>query len=215
MDLDQTVHWWEHQDIKYRPEVLARQQKDSQNRQSLGDSLKRVRGAHPDGNGPYPSQLDVACQLIAGAVAQGDTYPVVFDRWYRCQPVGHQMANQGLISVGTVEPDNGVSLKGHWVSLQDGYQPLPEQAVAPVRFRYRHRQTMEHSGAAASTRPVDQWGRVRRVASHKKEDRSDEPRFYVGHYGPWELSSRLGRRQWRWPIEPSYQDTKGPLGFAA
>lgn len=29
------------------------------------------------------------------------------------------------------------------------------------------------------------------------------------------MSYLLGRRQLRWPIEPSYEDTKGPLGFDA
>lgn len=74
---------------------------------------------------------------------------------------------------------------------------------------------MEKYWAAAETRQVGQLGRVRLVASHQKEDRSDEPRFYVCNHLPWELSYLLGRRQLRWPVETSYEDTKGPLGFDA
>ena len=88
-------------------------------------------------------------------------------------------------------------------------------AVIEARFRYRQRETMERYWAAAETRQVDQLGRVRLVASHKKEDRSDQARFYVCNHLRWELSYLLGRRQLRWPVEPSYEDTKGPLGFDA
>lgn len=182
MDIEQTVHWLEHHDIKYRPDVLARKKKESQKRKYLGDILKRVRSAHPDWEVPYPSKLDLACQLIDEAVAQGYTYPVVFDSWYTCQQVCHHIAQKGMIYVGTVEPDSGVYLKGHWVSLQEWHRQLPEKAFEPVRFRYRQRETMERYWAAASTRQVDQLGRVRWVASHKTEDRSDEPRFYVCNY---------------------------------
>ena len=215
MDIEPTVRWLEEHGIKYRAEVLARKKKESQKRKYLGDILKRVRAAHPDWPVPYPSKLDLACQLIDWAVAQGYHYPVVMDSWYTCKQVCHHIANKDMIYVGTVEPDDGVYLKGKWVSIKDWHEQLPEKAFAPVRFRYRQRETMEHYWAAAETRPVGQLGRVRLVASHKKEDRSDEPRFYVCNYLQWELSYLLGRRQLRWPIEPSYEDTKGPLGFDA
>jgi hypothetical protein len=215
MDIEQTVHWLEHHDIKYRPDVLARKKKESQKRKYLGDILKRVRSAHPDWEVPYPSKLDLACQLIDWAVAKGYTYPVVFDSWYTCKQVWHHIAQKGMIDVGTVEPDDGVYLKGQWVSLKQWHKQLPERAFQPVRFRYRTRQRLEHSQAAAETRQVDQLGRVRLVASPQEKDRSDEPRLYVCNYLQWELRYRLRRRPWRWPIEPSYEDTKGPWGFDA
>lgn len=215
MEIEPTVHWLDEHGIKYRAEVLARKKKESQKRRYLGDILKRVRQAHPDWEVPYPSKLDLACELIDWAVAKGYSYPVIMDSWYTCQQVCHHIANKNMISVGTLQPDDGVYLKGHWVSIQEWYQQLPDQAFEPVRFRYRQRDRMERYWAAAQTRQVDQLGRVRLVASHKKEDRSDEPRFYVCNYLRWELSYLLGRRQLRWPIEPSYEDTKGPLGFDA
>ena len=215
MDIDRSVRWLEEQGIKYRAEVLARKKKDSQKRQYLGAILKRVRCAHPDWPVPYPSKLDLACELIDWAVAQGYNYPVVMDSWYTCKQVCHHIANQGMIYVGTVEPDDGVYLKGQWVSIKEWHQQLPDKAFAPVRFRYRQRETMEHYWAAAETRQVGQLGRVRLVASHKEKDRSDEPRFYVCNYLQWELSYLLGRRRLRWPVETSYEDTKGPLGFDA
>lgn len=215
MDIDQTVKWMEQHGVKHRPEVLARKQKDSQKRQYLGDILKRVRRAQPDWDVPYPSKLDLACELIDWAVAEGYNYPVVFDSWYTCRQVCQHIASKNMIYVGTVEPHDGVYWHGKWGPIQDWYQQLPDRAFAPVRFRYRQRETMEHYWAAAETRQVGQLGRVRLVASHKKEDRSDEPRFYVCNHLRWELSYLLGRRQLRWPVEPSYEDTKGPLGFDA
>lgn len=215
MDIELTVRWLDEHQIKYRPEVLARKKKDSQKRKYLGDILKRVRAAHPDGEVPYPSQLDLACELMDWAVAQGYNSPVIFASWYTCKQVCQPIAGKGMIYVGTVEPDDGVYQKGKWVSLKDWQQQLPDKAFQPVRFRYRQRETMEHYWAAAATGQVDQLGRVRWVASHKKEDRSDAPRFYVCNYLGWELSYRLGRRPLRWPIESSYEDTKGPLGFDA
>jgi hypothetical protein len=215
MDIEQTVGWLEEHAVPYRPAVLARKKKDSQKRQYLGAILKRVRQHHPDWPVPYPSKLDLACELIDWAVAKGYNYPVIFDSWYTCKQVCHHIAKKNMIYVGTVQPDDGVYLKGQWVSIQAWYKQWPAKAFAPVRFRYRQRETMERYWAAAETRQVDQLGRVRLVASHKQEDRADEARFYVGNHRRWELSYLLGRRQLRWPVEPSYEDTKGPLGVDA
>jgi hypothetical protein len=215
MDVEQTVHWIEEHGIPYRPEVLARKQKQSQQRKYLGDILKRVRRDHPDWQVPYPSKLDLACDLIDWAVERGYRYPVVIDSWYTCRQVCEHIAGQDLIYVGTVEPDEGVYLQGKWVSIQQWYEGLSGRDFDPVRFRYRHQETMTQSWAAAQTRQVGQLGRVRLVASHQQKDRSDEPRFYVCNYLQWELSYLLGRRRLRWPVETSYEDTKGPLGFDA
>jgi len=215
MHVEQTVQWLRAHEITYRPEVLARKQKESQQRKYLGNILKRVRRAHPDWGVPYPSKLDLACDLIDWAVARGYSSPVVIDSWYTCRQVCEHIAGKQMIYVGTAEPDNGIYLKGKWVSLKDWHQQLPDRAFQPVRFRYRQRETMEQYWAAAETQQVDQLGRVRLVASHKEKDRSDTPRFYVCNYLQWELSYLLGRRQLRWPVETSYEDTKGPLGFDA
>ena len=104
---------------------------------------------------------------------------MVIDSWYTCRQVCEHIAGKQMIYVGTAEPDNGISLKGKWVSLKDWHQQLPDRAVQPGRFRYRQRETMEQYWAAAATQQVDQLGRVRLVASHKEKDRSDAPRFYV------------------------------------
>lgn len=215
MDVARTVAWLDEHAIKYRPEVLDRKKKESQKRKYLGDILKRVRRDHPNWQVPFPSKLDLACELIDWAVAHGYSYPVVMDSWYTCRQVCAHIAGENMIYVGTLQPDAGVYLKGKWVSLKDWHSQLPNKAFAPVRFRYRQRETMTKYWAAASTHQVDQLGRVRLVASHTEEDRSDEPRFYVCNYLHWESSYLLGRRQLRWPVETSYEDTKGPLGFDA
>ncbi|MBI3300688.1 MAG: transposase, partial [Deltaproteobacteria bacterium] len=112
MDIDQSVRWLDEQGIKDRAEVLAGKKKESQKRHYLGAILKRVRCAHPDWSVPYASKLDLACQLIDWAVAQGYHYPVVIDSWYTCKQLCDPSANPGLIYVGTVEPDDGVYLRG-------------------------------------------------------------------------------------------------------
>jgi hypothetical protein len=215
MDVEQTVEWMKEREIKYRPEVLARKKKESQKRKYLGDILKRVRREHPDWDVPFPSKQDLACELIDEAVEQGFRYPVVMDSWFTCRQVCEHIAGQNLIYVGTVQPDDGIYLQGQWVSIKDWHKQLPERAFEPVHFRYRQRETMEKYWATAQTQPVGQLGRVRLVASHQEQDRSDEPRFYVCNYLQWELSYLLGRRCLRWPVETSYEDTKGPLGFDA
>jgi hypothetical protein len=213
MDIEQTVEWIKEHEIKYRPEVLERKKKESQKRKYLGDILKRVRRDHPDWEIPFPNKLDLACELIDWAVDKGYCYPVVIDSWYTCRQVCEHITSKNMIYVGTVQPDDGVYFKGKWISLKDWHAQLPNKAFEPVRFRYRQRETMTKYWAAAQTQQVDQLGRVRLVASHQKEDRSDDPRFYVCNYLQWELSYLLGRRNLRWPVETSYEDTKGPLGF--
>lgn len=80
MNVEKTVEWLKEHGIKYRPEVLERKKKASQQRHYLGEILKRVRLAHPDWQVPYPSKLDLACDLIDWAVEKGYGYPVVMDR---------------------------------------------------------------------------------------------------------------------------------------
>jgi len=155
----------------------------------------------------------LACDLIDWAIEHGFHHPVVLDSWYTCRQLCEHIAARGLLYVGTVQPDDGVYRGGRWQSIESWYKQLPEEAFQPVRFRYRGQ--TEKYWAAAETRQVDQLGKVRLVASHKEEDRSDEPRFYVSNYLQWELSYVLRLRRMRWPIETSYEDTKGPLGFDA
>jgi hypothetical protein len=215
MDIEKTLQWLNQHEISYPAAVLERKKKDSQKRQYLGAILKRVKKDHPDWKTPYPSKLDLACELIDWAVTRGYRHPVVMDSWFTCRQVCDHIASKDMLYVGTVESDNGVYRAGKWESIGDWYQQLPDNAFEPVRFRYRDRNPMERYWAAAETRQVDQLGRVRLVASHQTEDRSDPPRFYVSNYLQWELSYLLGRRRLRWPIETSYEDTKGPLGFDA
>lgn len=215
MDVSETLQWLDEHEIKYQPQVLERKKKESKKRKYLGDILKRVRRDHPDWAVPFPSKLDLACELIDWAVRQGYNYPVVFDSWYTCRQVCEHIAAKNMIYVGTVQPDDGVYIRGKWISIKDWHAQLPNKAFEPVRFRYRQRETMEKYWAAAQTQEVGQLGRVRLVASHKEEDLSDEPQFYVCNYLQWELSYLLGRRQLRWPVETCYENTKGPLGFDA
>jgi len=215
MDIEQTLSWINQRGIKYRPEVLDRKKKQSQKRKYLATVLKRAGQDHPDWDVPFPSKLDLACELIDWAVEQGYRYPVVIDSFYTCRQVCQHIAANKMIYVGTVGLDDGVYVKGKWISIKDWHAQLPKEAFQAVRFRYRQREKMEKYWAAASTQQVGQLGRVRLVASHKQEDLSDEPRFYVCNYLQWELSYLLGRRALRWPVETSYEDTKGPLGFAA
>jgi hypothetical protein len=177
MDVQQRVEWMKEHEITCRPEVLERQKKESQERKYLGDMLKRVRRAHPDWKDPFPSKVDLAGELIDGAVEKGSRYPLVMDSWYTCRQVCSQVAGKDMIYVGTVEPDEGVYIRGPWIWIKDWHAQLPNKAFEPVRFRDRQRETRQKYGAAAQTQEVGQSGRVPLVASHNPEDRSDEPRF--------------------------------------
>lgn len=215
MDVEKTVEWLASNDIKYRPEVLERKKKPSQKRKYLGAILKRVRQQHRDWQVPYPSKLDLACDLVDWAFERGYRSPVVFDSWYTCRQVCSHIADKKMIYVGTLDGDEGVYVKGKWVSVRQWYEGLKQKDFQAVRFRYRQQEAMTQYWAAAQSRQVGQLGRVRLVASHEQKDRSDDPRFYVCNYLQWELSYLLGRRRLRWPVETSYEETKGPLGFNA
>lgn len=69
---------------------------------------------------PFPSKLDLACDLIDRAVARGYRYPVVMDSWYTCRQVCQHIAGKNMIYVGTLQPEAGVYLKGKWVCLRVG-----------------------------------------------------------------------------------------------
>lgn len=215
MDVEKTVQWIQEHQIKYRPDVLARKKKESQKRKYLAAILKRVGQEHTDWQIPYPSKMDLACELIDWAFERGYRSPIVFDSWYTCRQVCEHIANKKMIYVGTLDQDEAVYYKGKWVSVKQWYEGLKPQDFQEVRLRHRKHQELRKYWAAAQTRQVGQLGRVRLVASHQEEDRADEARFYVTNYLQWELSYLLGRRCLRWPIETSYEETKGPLGFNA
>ncbi len=213
MDVAATVAWIEEHRLSYRAEVLARQKKESKQRVYLGKILKRARQEHPDWEIPFPTKLDLACELIDQVVEKGYRYPVVMDSWFTCEQVCGHITGKNMSYVGTVQPGDLVRDRADWITVKAWYEKFPAEAFAPVRFRYRERETREKYYAVAETREVEQLGRVRLVASHKEKDRADEPRFYVCNELHWDLSYLLGRRQLRWPVETSYEDTKGPLGF--
>lgn len=101
MNAEKTVEWLKEHEIKYRPEVLERKKKESQKRNYLGEIPKRVRLAHPDWQVPFPSKLDLACDLIDWAVEKGYCYPVVMDSGYTCRQVCAHIADKNMIYVGT------------------------------------------------------------------------------------------------------------------
>jgi DDE superfamily endonuclease len=129
MDVEQTLDWITEHGVKYRPEVLARKQKESQKRKYLGEILKRVRRDHPDWEVPFPSKLTLACELIDWVVEKGYCYPVVMDSWYTCRQVCEHIASKNMIYVGTVEPDDGVYIRGKWVSMGHGNDSGPNSPL--------------------------------------------------------------------------------------
>jgi hypothetical protein len=92
-----TVEWLKEHAVKYRPEGLERKQKESQRRRYRGEILKRVRLTQPDGQVPFPSKLDWACDLIDWALEKGYRYPVVRDSGSTSRQLCEHIAGKNMI----------------------------------------------------------------------------------------------------------------------
>jgi hypothetical protein len=154
----------------------------------------------------------LACQLVDWAVEHEFTQPFVFDSWYTCKELCQHITSRGRDWIGTVDGSEGIYWQGRWQSLTDWVQTRPPKDFAPTRFKYRDAQECYWAGTWVAQ--VGKLGRVRLVASYKKEDRSDTPKFLLtASQLVWERQHILERRRRRWTIETSYEDVKGALGF--
>lgn len=207
MDVEEAVRLLAAHGGKFKPEVLARKQRDSDRRRYLGPKLRQV----PELADRYPTKIQLACQLVDWAVQRGFGQPFVFDSWYTCKELCQHIARKAREWIGTVHDDEGIYWRGKWDSVGAWVAHRAEEEFAEVRFQ--HRGEWERYWAGSWVASVGQLGRVRLVASYKEQDRSDKPKFYVTGRLTWERQHILQRRRRRWTVETAYEDVKGPLGF--
>jgi len=193
--------------VKFKEEVLARKQSDSDRRSYLGPKLRSVAELAE----VYPTKIQLACRLVDWAVERGFVQPFVFDSWYTCKQLCQHIAQAGRDWIGTVDASEGIYWRGKWHSLGEWVATRSNQEFEQVRFKYG--QEWEQYWAGSWVAQVGKLGRVRVVASYKQEDRSDKPKLYVSGRLSWESKHILQRRRRRWTVETAYEDVKGPLGF--
>lgn len=207
MDVKEAVRLLDEHGVKYKPEVLERKKSDSDRRRYLGPKLR----SNPELAAVFPSKLQLACRLVDWAVEHGFTQPFVFDSWYTCKELCQHITGCGRDWIGTVDGSEGIYWRGGWQSLDEWVKTRPTKEFDKVRFQYRGE--WECYWAGSWVVQVGKLGRVRLVASYKKEDRSDNPKFFTASKLTWERKHILQRRRRRWTVETSYEDVKGPLGF--
>ena len=207
MDVEQAAALLRAHGGKFKEEVLARKQRESDRRRYLGPKLRAV----PALAEVYPTKIQLACRLVDWAVAHGLRQPFVFDRWYTCKELCQHITLSGRDWIGTTDAAEGIYWRGKWHSLGEWVAARPDQEFGAVRFAYRGE--WERYWAGSWVALVGKLGRVRLVASYQEKDRSDNPKFYVTGKLTWECKHILQQRRRRWAVETAYEDVKGPLGF--
>jgi hypothetical protein len=207
MEVERAAELLREHAVKFKEEVLARKKTDSDRRSYLGPKLRAVKELAQ----VYPTKIQLACRLVDWAVDRGFAQPFVFDSWYTCKELCQHITRSHRDWIGTVSASEGIYWRGNWHSLREWVAGRRDQEFESVRFKYGGE--WERYFAGSWVAQVGKLGRVRLVASHKQEDRSDKGKLYVTGRLTWESKHILQRRRRRWTVETAYEDVKGPLGF--
>lgn len=191
MDVKQAQTFLLEHGVKFKPEVVERKKSDACRRPYLGPKLR----SHPDLAEVFPSKIQLACQLVDWAVEHGLTQPFVFDSWYTCKDLCEHITGCNRDWIGTVDGSEGIYWRGNWHGLDQWVKSRPIGEFDKVRYQYRGEWECYWAGSWVAQ--VGKLGRVRVVASYKREDRSDNPKFFLANNLTWERKHILQRRRRR------------------
>jgi len=90
----------------------------------------------------------------------------------------------------------------HQAAVQQGLPPV----FRPVTVRYRGEK--ETCYAYCQTHRLHNFGKVRLVISHRREDLSDDPVFTITNHLSWQAAGILRIRRHRWPVEVYHEEGK-------
>lgn len=142
--------------------------------------------------------------------------PVSFDSWYT-QPALCSFIDQDLerAYVGTLQPDNRIVRKGHELQyLEDFANQLKAEHLDEDSGPVFEKTTVPYKGAKetyytyCATHRIKAFGKQRLVISYRKEDLSDQPRFFITNRRHWHASGIVRIRRHRWPVEVYHQEGK-------
>jgi hypothetical protein len=194
MDVEQAAQLLREHGGKFKEEVLARKQRDSDRRRYLGPKLRAVEELAE----VYPTKIQLACRLVDWAVRHGFRQPFVFDSWYTCKELCRHITGRDRDWIGTTDASEGIYWSGKWHSLGEWVAARPAQEFDLIRFPYRGQG--EGYWAGSWVAPVGKLGRVRLLASYQDEEereRGEEPQFYLTGHLTWERKHILQRRRRR------------------
>ncbi len=83
-----------------------------------------------------------------------------------------------------MDPSEGIYWRGKWYNLRAWVTARPQREFDEISFQYHDKKEVYYAGSWVA--PVGKLGRVRLVASYKKEDRSDKPKFFPASKLTWE-----------------------------
>lgn len=181
---------------------------------------RRRQKQHPELAALYDSKLRIGEQLLQqwGAAHPDLKVPVAFDNWYT-QPGFCAYLDQTLQwpYVGALA-DNDVlvlkrgkqtvaefaaDLKAQHLDAVEHHQPGVFQ---PLRIHYKG--TKERYSSYCETHRVKDFGRLRLVINHRKEDLSDNPVCLIANRLPWRATGITRIYRHRWPVEVYHEEGK-------
>ena len=170
----------------------------------------------------YKSKLLLGQELIQHFFIQHPDLtphiPVTFDTWYT-QPEFCAFLDRklGVAYVGTMKGDDEiVGEKGtlplrefeaalvlrHQQALKENNPPL----FKPITITYKGKKETYYS--YCHTHRIKNFGRLRLVINHEKEDLSDSPTFFVCNRKKWQAQGITRIRRHRWPVEVYHEEGK-------
>ncbi|MFN0123078.1 MAG: transposase [Blastocatellia bacterium] len=206
-DVDEAVKLLDEHGGRYNPEVLARKTTATAKRRYIWPKLRAVKELEDY----FPSKIQLACRLVDWADEHGFYQPYVFDSWYTCKELCQHISQKGRDWIGTTDASDGIYWRGKWHNLGEWVASRPDREFVETSFQYHEQKEVYYVGSWVA--PIGKLGRVRLVASYKKADRTDKPKFFPASKLTWECKHILQRRRRRWTVETAYEDFKGPLGF--
>lgn len=151
----------------------------------------------------------IARSLIDRAVSSGLPFStVLMDSWYFNQDNTRHIEQRGKHWVAACKSNRLIDWCGRKRRLDEWVRSVPAAEFRPTVLKDGSRCWCYYK-----TVTMVNQGRVRIVASHQKEDLSDEVHFFATSGTDWPASKILNTYQCRWCIETFYRDAKQNLGL--
>jgi hypothetical protein len=181
---------------------------------------RRRQKQHPELAALYDSKLRIGEQLLQqwGEAHPNLKLPVAFDNWYT-QPGFCEYLDQTLQwpYVGALADDDVLVLKRGAKTVAEFAADLKEEHLnalkhhqpgvfQPIRIHYKG--TKERYYSYCETHRVKDFGRLRLVINHRKEDLSDNPVCLIANRLPWRATGITRIYRHRWPVEVYHEEGK-------
>ena len=181
---------------------------------------RRRQKQHPELAALYDSKLHIGEQLLQhwGEAHPDLKLPVAFDNWYT-QPAFCGYLDQTLQwpYVGALADNDVLVLKRGKKPVAQSAADLKEEHLEAVahgkpgvfqRISIHYKGTKERYYSYCETHRVKDFGRLRLVINHRKEDLSDTPVCLIANRLPWRATGITRIYRHRWPVEVYHEEGK-------